>query len=36
MPGLDPACELNAAHVREEDCQIISDLAPRADEYVVD
>ena len=23
---------LHAAHVREEDCQIIADLAPRADE----
>lgn len=27
---------LNAAHVREEDCQIIADLAPRADEYIIE
>jgi bifunctional isochorismate lyase/aryl carrier protein len=27
---------LNAAHVRDEDCQIISDLAPRADEYIIE
>ena len=27
---------LNAAHVRDEDCQIITDLAPRADEYVIE
>ena len=27
---------LNAAHVRDEDCQIITDLMPRADEYVIE
>ena len=27
---------MNAAHVRDEDCQIITDLAPRADEYSIE
>ncbi len=27
---------LNAAHPPEEDCQIINDLAPRADEYIIE
>ena len=27
---------LNAAHVREEDCQIVHDLAPHADEYIIE
>lgn len=27
---------LKAAHVRDEDCQIITALAPRADEYVIE